>query len=103
MDDMEVFVDVLDDTRIHPESYNLAYKIASDAREVVPEGGDMGLANERQDCVQAVVEVMEDTQALNDLNLEDFAQQLLDTGFGMKKATLDDICSELKVVFGSDM
>lgn len=57
--------DILDSTRIHPENYVLAKKIAKDALDV-----------EKDDKDQCVNMIMEDPEKLEDLDLEDYAEHL---------------------------
>lgn len=64
-------IDVLDDTRIHPEEYELARKMATDALEVEDMGDEEDV---NRDSI--VEEVMGNADALNFLMLEDYATQL---------------------------
>ncbi|CAK1356684.1 unnamed protein product [Cercospora beticola] len=88
--------DYLDNTRIHPEDYDLARKIAADALEldeedIKAETDDNGLG--------AVVRrlVKEDQQdKVNDLELEQYAKQLEDRFQQKKRATLETIRAELQ-------
>jgi transcription elongation factor SPT6 len=91
--------DYLDNTRIHPEDYDIARKIAADALEFDEED----IKNEvDQNGVAAVVRrlVADDAQdKVNDLLLENYAGQL-ETKFGQKKrATLELIRAELQNPF----
>jgi transcription elongation factor SPT6 len=66
---MDTMYDVLDDTRIHPEDYDLARKMAADALDVE------GVVDE--DPSQHVAELMEDRpERLNLLMLDDYAEVL---------------------------
>jgi transcription elongation factor SPT6 len=74
--------ELFDMTRIHPDDYNLASKIAKDAVE-------------RDDCENYVEAVMRAPEELERIDLDMFAQ-LLEQGFGQRKLhTLYDIKSEL--------
>lgn len=57
--------DVLDRTRIHPENYILAKKIAKDALDV-----------EKDDNEQCIAQIMDEPEKLDDLDLEDYAEHL---------------------------
>lgn len=57
--------DVLDATRIHPENYVLAKKIAKDALDVEKD--------EKDECVQII---MAQNHKLDDLDMEDYAEHL---------------------------
>lgn len=91
--------DYLDNTRIHPEDYDIARKIAADALEFDEE--DIKTEVD-QNGPAAVVRrlVADDAQdKVNDLLLEEYAEQL-ETKFGQKKrATLELIRAELQNPF----
>lgn len=91
--------DYLDNTRIHPEDYEIARKIAADALEFDEE--DIKTEVD-QNGPAAVVRrlVADDAQdKVNDLLLEEYAEQL-ETKFGQKKrATLELIRAELQNPF----
>lgn len=91
--------DYLDNTRIHPEDYDIARKIAADALEFDEE--DIKTEVD-QNGPAAVVRrlVADDAQdKVNDLLLEEYAEQL-ETKFGQKKrATLESIRAELQNPF----
>lgn len=98
-DPTENDTDYLDHTRIHPEDYDIARKIAADALELDEED----IKNEvDQNGPTAVVRklVSDDAQdKVNDLLLEEYAEQL-ETKFGQKKrATLESIRAELQNPF----
>jgi transcription elongation factor SPT6 len=83
--------DVLDDTRIHPEDYELARKMAADAIEV-----DESTLDEEDNPSQHVQELMDgDVQRLNLLLLEDYAEELEKTIHQPKKICLNEIKDEL--------
>ena len=83
--------DILDDTRIHPENYDLARKMASDsieAEEQLEEGDNLSLH---------VIELMEgDVDRLDLLLLDDYAEELERSLGEPKKTCLSEIKSELK-------
>ncbi|XP_074604338.1 transcription elongation factor Spt6 isoform X2 [Brevipalpus obovatus] len=79
-------IEVLDSTRIHPEAYDLARKMAVDALEY--EDNSVPTSN-------AVEDIMENPENLKDLDLDAFAAQLEKEKCGPKKITLYDIREEL--------
>ncbi|KAF9905273.1 Transcription elongation factor spt6 [Linnemannia zychae] len=89
--------DILDETRIHFEDYNLARKMAADALEI-DEEGLQGYEEESQH----VEELMRDNRAekLNELLLEDYALQLEQIQKKPKRMTLEHIKAELQHPFG---
>lgn len=87
----DTYIEVLDSTRIHPEAYDLARKMAVDALEYddtneVPSTG-------------ALEEIMENPENLKDLDLDAFADQLVKEGCGNKKLTLYNIREELNSAY----
>ncbi|EFO98528.1 CRE-EMB-5 protein [Caenorhabditis remanei] len=84
-DKTEAYVEVLDGSRVHPETYEWARKMAVDALEV----------DDSADPTAALQEIMESPDRLRDLDLDAFADELNRQGFGEKKSTLYDISSEL--------
>nr|Q93148.2 RecName: Full=Suppressor of Ty 6 homolog; AltName: Full=Abnormal embryogenesis protein 5 [Caenorhabditis briggsae] len=84
-DKTDAYVEVLDGSRVHPETYEWARKMAVDALEV----------DDSADPTAALQEIMETPERLRDLDLDAFADELNRQGFGEKKATLYDISSEL--------
>ena len=62
--DKEEF-DILDTTRIHPENYVLAKKIAKDA-----------LDDEKDEINECVLKIMKSPEKLEDLDLDDYADHL---------------------------
>ncbi|KAK3809752.1 MAG: SH2 domain-containing protein, partial [Linnemannia gamsii] len=89
--------DILDETRIHFEDYNLARKMAADALEIDEEG-----LKEYEEESQHVEELMRDNNAerLNELLLEDYALQLQQIQKKPKRMTLEHIKAELQRPFG---
>lgn len=83
--------DVLDDTRIHPEDYDVARKMAADAMEY-----------DEEDLVdvpasKAVADLFEDdVNKLNDLALDDFADELANVLQAPKRLALYKIRDEMK-------
>lgn len=85
-DSTEAYVEVLDGSRVHPETYEWARKMAVDALEYDDEDANPAGALE---------EILEAPERLKDLDLDAFAEELERQGFGNKSITLYDIRSEL--------
>ncbi|RZF40546.1 hypothetical protein LSTR_LSTR000425 [Laodelphax striatellus] len=85
-DSTEAYVEVLDGSRVHPETYEWARKMAVDALEY--EDDDANPAG-------ALEEILEAPERLKDLDLDAFAEELERQGFGNKSITLYDIRAEL--------
>nr|XP_027201261.1 transcription elongation factor SPT6-like [Dermatophagoides pteronyssinus] len=83
----ETYIEVLDSTRVHPETYEWARKMAVDALDY-DEDNDHNPA-------QALEEIIENPEKLRDLDLDEFAKELHRQGLGLKKQTLYDIRTEL--------
>jgi len=86
--DSDAYIEALDSTRIHPEAYDWARKMAVDALDC--DEDDVNKPSE------ALEEILEYPEKLNELDLEAFANELQNQGFGLKNTTLDDIRHELK-------
>ncbi|MCL4132324.1 UNVERIFIED_CONTAM: hypothetical protein GTU68_012793, partial [Idotea baltica] len=84
--DSDNYIEVLDSTRIHPEAYDWARKMAVDALEYEDEEGKPA---------EALEEILETPERLSELDLEAFAIELNNQGFGKKNITLYDIRHEL--------
>ncbi|PPR03612.1 hypothetical protein CVT24_007728 [Panaeolus cyanescens] len=90
--DDENMQDPLDDTRIHPEDYDLARKMATDALELDEED----IHDEHPS--HTVTTIMNDTdkdRKLAELNLDDFAVSLYEANRDQKRHTLNVIRGEL--------
>lgn len=86
-DSTETYVEVLDGSRVHPETYDWARKMAVDALEYDEEG---------LNPAGALEEILESPEKLKDLDLDAFAVELEKQGFGNKCITLYDIREELE-------
>ncbi|EMD38273.1 hypothetical protein CERSUDRAFT_113442 [Gelatoporia subvermispora B] len=89
--------DPLDNTRVHPEDYELARKMATDALELDEED----IHDEHPSHV--VAQIMQDPEKerkLDELNLDDFAVNMYETNQDKKRHTLTVIRSELLSPFG---
>ncbi|XP_019848744.1 PREDICTED: transcription elongation factor SPT6-like [Amphimedon queenslandica] len=87
------YVEVLDSTRVHPETYEWARKMAFDALEYYDEVGD------ESNPSAAVEDVMDTPEKLKDLDLDAFADELRRQEYGDKGLTLYDIRDELFAPF----
>ncbi|CAG9102905.1 hypothetical protein JYU34_005682 [Plutella xylostella] len=85
-DSTEAYIEVLDGSRVHPETYEWARKMAVDALEYEDEDANPAGALE---------EILEAPERLKDLDLDAFAEELERQGFGNKSITLYDIRAEL--------
>ncbi|XP_050557944.1 transcription elongation factor SPT6 [Spodoptera frugiperda] len=85
-DSTEAYIEVLDGSRVHPETYEWARKMAVDALEYEDEDANPAGALE---------EILEAPERLKDLDLDAFAEELERQGFGNKSITLYDIREEL--------
>lgn len=94
-DSTETTANYLDGTRIHPEDYDLASKIASDALELDEE--DIRAEEEEYGKYAIVRKLDRDGAAdrVNDLELEEYAMQLQERFNTRKRATLETIRNEL--------
>lgn len=95
-DSSEQDSDYLDNTRVHPEDYDLGRKMAADALELDEED----IAAETQDNgAGAIVRKLikdEAQEKVNDLILEEYAEQLEKNFNQKKRATLETIRAELQ-------
>ncbi|KAF5377014.1 hypothetical protein D9757_007713 [Collybiopsis confluens] len=91
MDD-EHAPDPLDDTRIHPEDYELARKMATDALELDEE--DIH-GEHPSHVVGLIMQDPDNEKKLSELNLDEFAVSLFNASQEMKRHTLNVIRSEL--------
>ncbi|XP_058983159.1 transcription elongation factor SPT6-like [Musca domestica] len=89
-DSTEAYVEVLDGSRVHPEKYEWARKMAIDAMEY---------DDEESNSAGALEEILESPERPQDLDLDAFAVELERQGFGNKSITLYDIRSELNSLY----
>ncbi|KAI4258123.1 MAG: hypothetical protein L6R42_005289 [Xanthoria sp. 1 TBL-2021] len=95
-DSSEPEADFLDNSRIHPEDYDLARKMAADALELDEEDID---AEVNESGLSAVIRrlIREDQQyKVDDLILEEYAEQLETKNNLRKRATLETIRAEVQ-------
>ncbi|KAH7326281.1 SH2 domain-containing protein [Stachybotrys elegans] len=91
--------DPLDSTRIHPEDYELARKVAADAMELDEEDvkaeGDI---NGRSPAVRKLIK-QDEQERVNELILDEYAEQLFKNYNHRKQATLEAISKELQAPY----
>ncbi|KAF4578811.1 Transcription elongation factor spt6 [Pleurotus pulmonarius] len=88
--------DPLDNTRIHPEDYELARKMATDALELDEED----VHDEHPSHVIGVImQDADNEKKLADLNLDEFAVSLYEANGDLKRHTLNVIRDELRAPF----
>jgi len=95
-DETEPDADYLDNTRVHPEDYDLGRKMAADALEWDEEDIE---AEQAENGPGAIVRKLISEQAqekVNDLILEEYAEQLEKSFNQRKRATLETIRAELQ-------
>lgn len=94
--DDESAPDPLDDTRIHPEDYDLARKMATDALELDEEDVH---DDHPSSVVRAIMHDRDRERKLAELNLDEFAVSLEQANNDLKRHTLNVILAELKEPF----
>ncbi|KAK6336552.1 Transcription elongation factor spt6 [Orbilia brochopaga] len=90
----------LDSTRVHPQDYELGRKMAADALELDEE--DVAVITNHGDDPGAVVRQLieqDDQDKVNELILEEYADELEKNFNQRKRATLETIRAELQVPF----
>lgn len=95
-DSSETEADYLDNTRVHPEDYDLGRKMAADALELDEE--DIEAEQQEQGPGAIVRKLIKDEaqEKVNDLILEEYAEQLERNFNQRKRATLETIRAELQ-------
>lgn len=91
--------DYLDNTRVHPEDYELGRKMAADALELDEEDIE---AEVQENGVGAIVKKLIKDEAqdkVNDLILEEYAEQLEKSFNQKKRSTLETIRAELQTPY----
>ncbi|CAF4632704.1 unnamed protein product, partial [Rotaria sp. Silwood2] len=87
MKQSDSYIEILDSTRIHPEAYDWARKMAVDALDT-EESSEM-------EPSAALEEIFQNSERLKDLDLDAFAVELKNTMYGDQSITLYDIRAEL--------
>ena len=95
-DSSEAEADYLDSTRVHPEDYDLGRKMAADALELDEE--DIEAENQENGTGAIIRKLIKDDaqDKVNDLILEEYAEQLEKNFNQRKRATLETIRAELQ-------
>ncbi|KAI9657626.1 MAG: Transcription elongation factor spt6 [Bathelium mastoideum] len=95
-DSTEEHADYLDNTRVHPEDYDLGRKMAADALELDEE--DIKAEVDEYGPAAIVRKLVKDDEQekVNDLILEQYAEQLESSFNQRKRATLETIRAELQ-------
>ena len=88
--------DYLDNTRVHPEDYELGRKMAADALELDEEDVQAEVAEGGVSAVVRKIIKDDDQEKVNDLVLEEYAEQLEHKYAQRKRATLETIRAELQ-------
>ena len=83
----DAYVDVLDETRIHPENYDFARKMAADSLEYPQD-------EEGEYPEQAMTEIFEKPETVEDLGLDDYAAEIEKKQNLKKRNSLYDIKRE---------
>ena len=85
----EAYVEVLDGSRVHPETYEWARKMAVDALEYDDTAEDANPAG-------ALEEILESPERLKDLDLDAFAEELMRQVIFKKLLVHGKLCYVLK-------
>jgi transcription elongation factor SPT6 len=84
--------DPLDDTRVHPEDYELARKMATDALELDDEDVH---DDHPSHVISLIMQDKDNVSKLDELNLDDFAVNMYESNDALKRHTLNVIKDEL--------
>ncbi len=95
-DSSEPDADYLDNTRVHPEDYDLGRKMAADALELDEEDIEAEQQENGQGAIVRKLIKDESQEKVNDLILEEYAEQLEKNFNQRKRATLETIRAELQ-------
>ncbi|KAK4996112.1 Transcription elongation factor spt6 [Elasticomyces elasticus] len=98
-EETEPDLDYLDNTRIHPEDYEIARKMAADAQELDEE--DIKAETDENGPYAVVRKLVKDDKQdlINDLHIEEYALELSRKFSQRKRATLETIRAELQEPF----
>lgn len=91
--------DYLDNTRVHPEDYDLGRKMAADALELDEEDIEAEQAENGPGAIVRKLIKDEAQEKVNDLILEEYAEQLEKNFNQRKRATLETIRAELQMPY----
>lgn len=98
-DPSEQEADYLDHTRVHPEDYELGRKMAADALELDEEDIEQEVQENGPGAIVRKLIKDEAQEKVNDLILEEYAEQLEKNFNQRKRATLETIRAELQVPY----
>ena len=98
-DNSDPDADYLDNTRVHPEDYELGRKMAADALELDEEDIEAEMNENGQGAVVRKLVNDQQQEKVNDLVLEEYAEQLETKFFSRKRATLETIRAELQAPY----
>ena len=98
-DESDPSYDYLDNTRIHPEDYDIARKMAADALEMDEEDIKAETDENGNNAVVRKLVKDNDQDKVNDLMLEQYAEQLENQFSQKKRATLETIRAELQAPY----
>lgn len=98
-DASEPDADYLDNTRVHPEDYDLGRKMAADALELDEEDIEAEQAENGQGAIVRKLIKDDAQEKVNDLILEEYAEQLEKNFNQRKRATLETIRAELQTPY----
>jgi transcription elongation factor SPT6 len=91
--------DYLDNTRVHPEDYELGRKMAADALELDEEDVKAEVDEGGPGAIVRKLIKDDETEKVNDLILEEYAEQLERNYNQRKRATLETIRAELQAPY----
>jgi len=91
--------DPLDNTRVHPEDYELGRKMAADALELDEEDVKVETDENGQGAIVRKLFKEEEQEKVNELILEEYAEQLERNYNQRKRATLETIRAELQAPY----
>lgn len=91
--------DPLDNTRVHPEDYELGRKMAADALELDEEDVKIEIDHNGPGAIVRKLFKNDEQEKVNELVLEEYAEQLLKNFNQRKRATLETIRAELQAPY----
>ena len=91
--------DPLDNTRVHPEDYELGRKMAADALELDEEDVKAETDENGPGAIVRKLFKQDEQERVNELVLDEYADQLLTNFNQRKRATLEAISAELQVPY----
>lgn len=91
--------DPLDSTRVHPEDYELGRKMAADALELDEEDVKAEIDHNGPGAIVRKMFKQDEQERVNELVLDEYADQLLRNFNQRKRATLEAISAELQATY----